>query len=210
MGTREIIAKNITYLRKRKKLTQSELSDKLHYSNKAISKWERGDSLPDAETLKEIADYFGVPIEYLFQEHDFKEEDEKIFDAEIEKKEAKIKIIFILMIFATVIIVLEVALLSFRSIYDTMEKYAGLLFIVPFIPLTILIINLIIGKLNKYNRILVLLFIWSLSAAFYFFFKSYEPVFVFWIAFLFSLLTVVFPYVNGYVRKSSEKKQKKK
>ena len=209
MSTKEIIAKNITYLRKGKKLTQSELADKLHYSNKAISKWERGDSLPDAEMLKEIAVFFGVPIEYLFEEHDFKDVDEKILDAAIKKREIWIKIIFILIIFITVIIILEVSLLSVRSIYDSVEKYAGLLFIIPFIPLTIFIINLITGRL-KYSRTLLLLFFWSLSASFYFFFKSYEPVFVFWIAFLFSLLTVIFPYLGDYVKRISEKKQKNK
>ncbi len=159
--------------------------------------------------LKEIADFFQVPVSYLFEEHDFKEEDEKIFDAEIKKKEIWIKIIFILMIFATIIIVLEVSLLSFRSIYDSVERYAGLLFIIPFIPLFILIINLILGK-SKYNRTLLILFIWSLAFSFYFFFKSYEPVFVFLIAFVLTFGVVIFPYLGGYVRKQSEKKQKHK
>ena len=54
MNVREIIAKNISSLRKREKMTQAQLAEKLHYSDKAISKWERGDSLPDAEMLYEM------------------------------------------------------------------------------------------------------------------------------------------------------------
>jgi transcriptional regulator with XRE-family HTH domain len=48
---RQIIADNLIELRKVNKLTQLELAEKLNYSDKAISKWERGESLPDVEIL---------------------------------------------------------------------------------------------------------------------------------------------------------------
>lgn len=63
-----IIAKNITTLRQNAKLTQSELAEQLNYSDKAISKWERAESLPDITVLKAIADLFGVPLDYLVRE----------------------------------------------------------------------------------------------------------------------------------------------
>ena len=53
---RQIIAENLIELRKVNKLTQLELAEKLNYSDKAISKWERGESLPDVEILCQIAD----------------------------------------------------------------------------------------------------------------------------------------------------------
>lgn len=66
-----IIAKNITSLRQNAKMTQSELAEHLNYSDKAISKWERAESLPDITVLKAIADVFSVPLDYLVrQEHD--------------------------------------------------------------------------------------------------------------------------------------------
>lgn len=66
-----IIAKNITDLRLNAKMTQSELAERLNYSDKAISKWERAESLPDITVLKAIADQFGVPLDYLVrQDHD--------------------------------------------------------------------------------------------------------------------------------------------
>ncbi len=65
------IAKNITALRQSNKLTQIELAEKLNYSDKAVSKWERGESIPDVIVLKSIADLFGVSLDYLLEaEHD--------------------------------------------------------------------------------------------------------------------------------------------
>lgn len=63
-----IIAKNITQLRQASKMTQSELAERLNYSDKAVSKWERAESLPDITVLKAIADQFGVPLDYLVRE----------------------------------------------------------------------------------------------------------------------------------------------
>lgn len=63
-----IIAKNIIELRKRDGITQAELAEKLSYTDKAVSKWERGASVPDIAVLKDIADLFGVTIDYLVTE----------------------------------------------------------------------------------------------------------------------------------------------
>lgn len=49
-------------------MTQSELAEYLNYSDKAISKWERAESLPDITVLKAIADQFCVPLDYLVRE----------------------------------------------------------------------------------------------------------------------------------------------
>lgn len=69
MELKEIIAKNLIELRKVSKLTQAELAEKLNYSDKAVSKWERGESLPDIETFKKIADLYGVTVDLLFREN---------------------------------------------------------------------------------------------------------------------------------------------
>ena len=60
-----IIAQNIAELRKAASMTQIELATRLNYSDKAVSKWERGESLPDVAVLKRIADLFQVTIDYL-------------------------------------------------------------------------------------------------------------------------------------------------
>ena len=63
-----IIAKNITVLRQNAKMTQFDLAEKLNYSDKAISKWERAEAIPDVSVLKSIADLFGVTVDYLLQD----------------------------------------------------------------------------------------------------------------------------------------------
>jgi transcriptional regulator with XRE-family HTH domain len=60
-----VIAANISELRKKGGMTQQDLASRLNYTDKAISKWERGESVPDIIVLKQIADLFGVTVDYL-------------------------------------------------------------------------------------------------------------------------------------------------
>ncbi len=59
------IARNIAALRRAHSMTQAELAEKLSYSDKSISKWERGDGLPDVFVLTKIAALFGVTVNDL-------------------------------------------------------------------------------------------------------------------------------------------------
>ena len=68
MELKQIIADNISSLRRDIGMTQSDLAEKLNYSDKAVSKWERGESVPDVSVLKSIADLFGVTVDYLLAE----------------------------------------------------------------------------------------------------------------------------------------------
>ena len=60
-----IIAKNLTELRKKNGLTQAELAEKLNYSDKAVSKWEKGESLPGIEVLYKLGELYGVSLDYI-------------------------------------------------------------------------------------------------------------------------------------------------
>lgn len=62
---KETIGKNICEYRKVANLSQVEFAEKLNYSDKAVSKWERGESLPDIVVLKQIADLFGLTVNDL-------------------------------------------------------------------------------------------------------------------------------------------------
>jgi transcriptional regulator with XRE-family HTH domain len=70
---RNIVSKNILHLRTNKKMTQFELGEELSYSDKAVSKWERGEAIPDAYILKKLGEIFNVSVDYLLSEHDEKE-----------------------------------------------------------------------------------------------------------------------------------------
>ena len=56
---------NLIKLRKEKGLSQEELADKLSVSRQAISKWERGESLPDTDNLIRLAKLYGVSIDEI-------------------------------------------------------------------------------------------------------------------------------------------------
>ena len=59
------IGRNIAAHRKRCRLTQAELAQRLNYSDKAISKWERGESMPDVTTLVLLAEQFQITVNEL-------------------------------------------------------------------------------------------------------------------------------------------------
>ena len=88
---KHVIAKNISELRKSNKMTQFELAERLNYSDKAISKWERGESIPDVSVLVEIADTFSVTLDYLVSEDH--EKSEPTTEEERKLKEATQKVI---------------------------------------------------------------------------------------------------------------------
>ncbi len=59
------IGHNIATYRKRIGMTQASLAEKLNYSDKAVSKWERGESVPDVITLLQLAEQFEIPVSEL-------------------------------------------------------------------------------------------------------------------------------------------------
>lgn len=59
------IGANIVMHRKRLRMTQAHLAEKLNYSDKAVSKWERGESVPDVMTMIQIADIFEISMNDL-------------------------------------------------------------------------------------------------------------------------------------------------
>jgi len=65
---KQIIAKSISFYRRRSGWTQLELAEKINYSDKSVSKWERGEGLPDIVVLTTLAELFGVTVNDLLRE----------------------------------------------------------------------------------------------------------------------------------------------
>ena len=85
---KSIVAQNIMDLRRRNNMTQLDLAERLNYTDKAVSKWERGESLPDIAVLKTIADMFDVTIDYLVSaEHEDPEANHIWLESEEEVSE---------------------------------------------------------------------------------------------------------------------------
>ena len=62
------IGANIALYRKQAGLTQVGLAEKLNYSDKAVSKWERGESVPDVLTLAQLAEQFEITVNDLLSD----------------------------------------------------------------------------------------------------------------------------------------------
>jgi len=64
----QVISSNLTFYRKNAGYTQIELAKKINYSDKAVSKWERGESLPDVKILTKLAEIYGITLNDFLQE----------------------------------------------------------------------------------------------------------------------------------------------
>lgn len=65
----QVIADNLKSLRKKHNLTQAELAEKINYSNKAVSRWEMGEVIPDVATLNSICEFYNIPLSAVFEEN---------------------------------------------------------------------------------------------------------------------------------------------
>ena len=62
---RKVIAENLVYYRREKGLTQAALAETLNYSDKSVSKWERGEGVPDITVLYRLAEFYGITVNDL-------------------------------------------------------------------------------------------------------------------------------------------------
>ena len=118
-----VLGKNIASFRKLQRLTQAGLAEKLNYSDKTISKWERAESSPDISVLVEIANIFGVTVDYLVTE----EHDEKPIIVKKKQEPSKYNrkaiayisesAAWIVAVFSSIITTLIVTRLSFQLLY---------------------------------------------------------------------------------------------
>ena len=110
----EIVISNLIKLRKKSGLTQIELSQKINYSDKAISRWEKGEVIPSIEVLEKLAEIYQVNIVYFFEEHLDSEE------LKIEEKKFNLRLCIM---FSLILVVWTVAVLSFVMVKRLLGVY---------------------------------------------------------------------------------------
>ena len=128
------IGKNIASYRKCAGLTQAGLAEKLNYSDKAVSKWERGESIPDVITLAQLAELFEITVNELVADPNVLPGDnpgnlEKAM-TQVSEKALKRKANKNIILGLSSILVWFVALLAFvvLSSFPMLERYSFLLF----------------------------------------------------------------------------------
>ncbi len=158
---KSIIAQNITDLRRAKGLTQLELAEQLNYSDKAVSKWERAESMPDVSVLVEIADLFDVPLDYLVRAEHPKKEIQPSEDAnEMSFLYRKGYISGISILLVWLIAVLVYVLISFFA-KDAHSQWLSFVYAIPVSAIVWLVFNSIWFN-PRLNYFIVSLLMWSL------------------------------------------------
>ncbi|MDE7263974.1 MAG: helix-turn-helix domain-containing protein [Anaeroplasmataceae bacterium] len=153
------IGQNLVQLRKRKKYTQMDLADIFKYSDKAISKWEKGESLPGIEILYQLCNFYGVTLDYLTHEGTFEEKKEFL-------KKDRNSVNKIIITLLSISLVWFLIVISYVYPYVMIKFNLWILFIwgFPASFLLLLVFNRIWGK-RKYKFFILSLFIWSLLTA---------------------------------------------
>ena len=172
----KIIGKNLLALRKQKKLTQMELAEKLNYSDKSISKWETGESLPSIEVLFELSKFYNVTLDDLTNESTPKPETNVIKT----KKEKLFPLHLVISLLAVCAVwVLATSLYVAFKISLNKNYYTFFIWAIPLSCVLLIIFNSIWGKVKYLFAILTVL-IWTIVAAFFIQFFSYNlwPLFI--------------------------------
>ena len=169
---KSIIAENIVALRKGNSMTQIELAEKLNYSDKAISKWERGESIPDVTVLKTIADMYGVTVDYLLT-RDHLDESEELTEEEILKREKdekkrekkeRLKKTHAVVASMSVLLVWLIAVLLFVILDASLNGTIKHLLVFPYAVVTSTVVWLVFNSLwfnRRRNFLIISLMMWS-------------------------------------------------
>ena len=163
---RNRITKNLIYYRKKAGMTQMEVASLLSYSDKAISKWERGLGLPDITVLAQLADLYHVTISEICEsDHDgekpIKEVDEETQKI-IEKGHRLIAYISVGLLWLTSTILFFI----FKMIFSEpgLRFYLIFIYSIPATFIDLLVFNILWGK-AKLNGIFESLISWTLAAS---------------------------------------------
>ena len=170
----KIVSINLCKLRKSRKMTQAELAGKFNFSDKTISKWESGESLPSIDVLAKLSEFYGITLNDLTNENLETNEENKL----TEKSATSNKVIISLLVVSLVWLIATI-LYVYVKIITNYNMWRAFIWSVPISIAVIMVFNGIWG--NRRNAFIMLsLFLWTLIASFYLQFLSYNlwPIFI--------------------------------
>lgn len=145
---KKIVAKQLVKYRKQNNLTQAELANKINYSDKAVSKWERGEALPDLYILNEIAKLYNISLQ------DIVSEESKTTTSPVMESKLTNRFKFFISL-SSCILVLFIATFIYAVLFalkvDTSKAYLVFLYAIPVTCIVGLVFNWIWGNvLNNF------------------------------------------------------------
>jgi len=194
-----VTASNIIKLRTGAGMTQAELGAALNYSDKTISKWERGEAIPDAYVLTQMAEIFGVSVDMLLSSHD-KWQPAPDPDAVPDRSYSVSMIIAV-----AVIGVWTLALTAFVALWLVgIIRWQIFAVALPISILTYLVLICVFGK-RRHLQYVIAVFVFSLFLTVYLLFLQSNP----WQIFLICVLAEVLVFLSCNIRKRPKFLQKK-
>lgn len=188
-----ITASNIIKLRTEAGMTQAELGARLNYSDKTISKWERGEAIPDAYVLTQIAEIFHVTVDYILSSHTawvapVEETPEPSYSVEI-------------IIALTMVAIWTTSLTIFVMLW-LFDYIVPQVFLVT-LPISLLVYMILICafKRRKYLSVVVAAFVLSLLLMLYFLLPVRRP----WQLFIIAVPALVIIFLSFNIRANQDK-----
>lgn len=163
---KSVIAKNLIKYRKENGLTQQKLAEKLNYSDKSISKWERGEGVPDIYILKQIAELYNVTVNDIIG----MEKIENNATPTINKNHVLITLMSIGLVWLVATIIFAILKIIFPNTLTISYCY---IYAIPVSFIVLYIFNRIWFKIKLINFTSVSLIFWTTLFSFYWTIKDF-------------------------------------
>ena len=200
------VSKNIATLRVQSGLTQLELAEKLNYSDKAVSKWERGESLPDITAFCEMSKIFGVTVDDILKS----EEIEQIVKKQKKETTYNLKIIKYIVdgfLWAAALLLFVITVV----VNDGKIGFSWLYFVYT-LPVEF-IVTLVLNSVwfdKRRNYFIVSGILWSVLAALYATFMRFDLPKHTWLIFLLGIAGEIIIVLWSFIRPRTKKSRGQK
>lgn len=194
---KDTLAENITWLRNAAGMTQAQLAERLHYSDKSVSKWERGEGMPDVSVLVELASIFDVTTDYLVTPHAKQHLPRgKNGMTRNHRVITEISLLGVLYSALMVFTVLWLQKIFFWQVFVGMIPVAAIVY---------LVLNSVWGK-RKQNVYVISVLLWGLLATIYFLFTRKNL----WLLFVLGIPAQAVTVLSFMIRLPTKKEKRKR
>ena len=192
-----VTAGNLINLRTGAGMTQAELGAKLNYSDKSISKWERGEAIPDAYVLTQIAELFGVSVDYILSSHD-------AWEPTVTPEDPRQDVVYSTSVITAIAVVgvWTLALTACVTLWLAVDQLRWQIFVAAF-PVSVLtwMVLMCVFKRTKHLKYMVALFVLSIFVCVYLLLLNRNP----WQIFMIAVLAEVIVFLSFHVQKRPRK-----
>jgi transcriptional regulator with XRE-family HTH domain len=202
LSINQIVSENITKYRKQIGITQVELAEKLNYSDKAVSKWERGESLPDVNVLMQIADVFGVTLNDLCYKS-------KVHDTKVVVPNKKIKHTYITLLSFGLCWLVATVVFAFLLVCapNLSKKWLAFIYAIPVSCIVLVVFNSKWGK-SIWNALFTSGIIWGVLLSICLSFNNNMVSWLYLIGVPLQILTIIWFFFKSKIIERFRRKDK--